>query len=237
MKDIYKNFGIYRITNIKNGMSYIGKTGMNFGDRWDSHRSLLIAGRHDNPYLQNAWNKYGEVNFEFVIVEIVEDAGLLNDLEIAYIAEYRSRSMSYNLHDGGDGGYNLGKHLSEETKRKIGEKNRVNMAGKKMSASVRANMFASQKARYADWTEDDRLAYSRIISERCRGYHWSDEAKRAFSQKQRTRPNGAKFTADDILAIRTSAESGETYAELARTYGTSPAYIASIIARRRWAHI
>jgi len=237
LKDIYKDFGIYRITNKVNGMSYIGKTGMNFGDSWDSHRSLLRSGKHDNPYLQNAWNKYGEANFEFAVIEAVSDAGLLNELEMAYIAEYRKRSMSYNLHDGGDGGYNLGKHLSDETKRKIGEKNRVNMTGRKASAETRAKMSASRKARYAGWTDEERSAYGRIMSDRCRGYHWSDEARKAYSERQRTNPNGAKFTADDILAIRAAAENGVSKAELATAYGTSPAYISSIIARRRWAFI
>ena len=42
--NIYKSFGIYRITNIQNGKSYIGKTGMNFGDRWDCHRAQINGG-------------------------------------------------------------------------------------------------------------------------------------------------------------------------------------------------
>ena len=77
MKDIYKQFGIYRITNILDGMSYIGKTGMNFGDRWDSHRSLLNSGSHFNKQLQNAWAEFGEDSFEFQIIESVDDR-LLN---------------------------------------------------------------------------------------------------------------------------------------------------------------
>ncbi len=237
MKDIYQLYGIYRITNVTNGMSYIGKTGMNFGDRWDNHRSLLRTGKHDNPYLQNAWNKYGEDNFEFAILQVVNDVSDLNDLERMYIAEYRSRSLSYNLHDGGDGGYNLGKHLSEETKRKIGEKNRANMTGRKFSNDTRAKMSASQQSRYEHWTEEQRLEYGRKMSERSRGYHWSEQARAAFAHKQRTKPNGAKFTADDIHAIRSSAENGVSYVELAKIYNTTPAYIASIVARRRWAFI
>lgn len=237
MKSIYHQIGIYRITNLQNGMSYIGKTGMNFGDRWDSHRALLRAGRHDNPYLQNAWNKYGEDAFEFAAVEIVENHELLNNLEVRYIADYKARGLSYNLHDGGDGGYNLGRHLSNETKRKIGEKNRANMTGRKASAETRAKMSVSQSARYATWSEEDRKEHGRISSERASGYSWTDEAKRRFSERQQHSPNGAKFTVDDIRNIRAKRGAGATLAELAAEYDSSPSYISNIVHRRRWANI
>lgn len=237
MKDIYQQIGIYRITNLQNGMSYIGKTGMNFGDRWDSHRALLRAGKHGNSYLQNAWNKYGEESFEFAIVEVVDDNDKLNELEIRYIADFKAREMSYNLHAGGDGGYNLGKHLSEETKRKIGEKNRAHMTGRKASAETRAKMSSSQSARYANWTEEDRVRHGKVSAERAVGYSWTDEAKRRFSARQHSSPNGAKYTPDDIRAIRAKREAGATLAELAREYGSSPSYISTIIHRHRWANI
>ena len=43
--NIYFRIGIYGIRNLINGKIYVGKTGMNFGDRWDSHRSLLNNGK------------------------------------------------------------------------------------------------------------------------------------------------------------------------------------------------
>lgn len=237
MKDIYKQKGIYRITNMINGKSYIGKTGMNFGDRWDSHRSLLNSGRHDNRHLQHAWNKYGCENFEFAIVEIVNDLGCLNELEMRYIAEYAAADMSYNLHPGGDGGYNLGKHLSEETKRKIGDKNRQNMLGHRHSEETKEKMSEAQIRRYSKWTDEDRKAHGRLMSEVASGYSWSEESRIAFSQKQWERPNGAKFTADDIRNIRKKYDDGASKEELASLYSTTSAYITSIIKRRRWAHI
>lgn len=237
MKDIYKQIGIYRITNLINRKSYIGKTGMNFGDRWDCHRSLLNTGKHNNTHLQRAWDKYGAENFEFAIIEVVENSDQLNDLEIKYIAEYMENGMSYNLHLGGDGGYNLGKHLSEETKRKIGEKNRQNMLGRKASEETKKKMSAAHIKRYETWTDEDRKAHGKLMSEVASGYTWSDEAKSAFSKKQWTKPNGAKFTADDILNIRMKFEQGFSREELAELYSTTTAYITSIIKRRRWAHI
>lgn len=237
MKDIYKQTGIYRITNKVNGKSYIGKTGMNFGDRWDSHRSLLNAGKHDNPHLQSAWNKYGQDAFEFAVVEEVDDHDDLNEREIFYIAQFRERGLSYNIHDGGDGGVNLGKHLSDETKKKMGEKNRANMTGRTASDETRRKMSESQAKRYETWSADERSEWGKKTSIYASGYRWSDEAKERFSQMQREHPNGARFTADDIRAIRGKRAAGATLADLAGEYHTSQSYISSIVHRRRWAEI
>lgn len=237
MSSIYKQLGIYRIRNTINGKCYIGKTGMNFGDRWDSHRSLLNNGKHDNPHLQSAWNKYGSKNFVFEVIEVVTDTGKLNELEIYYIKEYKDIGLSYNIHDGGDGGVNLGKSLSEETKRKIGEKNRVNNLGRKASLETRSKMSKSQIARYEAWTDEDRVAFGQKMSKVASGYHWSEESRKKFSERQKTNPNGAKFTPADILAIRDKWESGMKAKDLAAEYSTSPGYISSIVHRRRWADI
>lgn len=237
MQSKYKQTGIYRITNTINGKSYIGKTAMNFGDRWDSHRALLNAGKHNNTHLQHAWNKYGADAFEFAIIELVDDIADLNELEIKYIADYRSRGLSYNIHDGGDGGINLGKHLSAETKAKIGSKNRVNMLGRKATDVTRAKMSAVHSARYASWTDEQRANWGRMSSEKASGYHWSDEARDQFSKKQRQHPNGAKFTPDDIRSIRKERADGATLASLAAKYNTSQSYISSIAHKRRWAFI
>lgn len=68
-----------------------------------------------------------------MIIEILEDCSNINEKEIEYIKEYKDLGICYNISDGGDGGSNLGKHLSEETKRKIGDKNRINMTGRTAS--------------------------------------------------------------------------------------------------------
>ena len=124
---IYSRIGIYGIRNKVNNKIYVGKTGMNFGDRWDSHKALLRNNKHDNPYLQNAWNKYGEQNFEFIVIEDC-NVDKLNEREMYWIKYYKDKNLAYNIHDGGDGGHNLGKHLSEETKRKIREDCNITLA-------------------------------------------------------------------------------------------------------------
>lgn len=236
MKDIYKQIGIYRITNKENGMSYIGKTSMNFGDRWDHHRALLNGNKHSNHDLQNDWNQYGKDNFEFCIVEAVENDKNLNELEKKYVSEYKKLGKAYNIHSGGDDGAR-GMHLSEDTKRKIGDKNREHMTGRKLSDETRKKMSESQQRRYESWTDDDRKAYGVATSEYASGYKWSEESKAAFSKLQREHPNSAKFTADDIRAIREKRAQGVKLSVLAQEYGTTDKYISMIAHRKRWAEI
>lgn len=236
MKDIYNQFGIYRITNTVNGKSYIGKTGMNFGDRWDSHRSLLNSGSHFNKQLQSAWMEFGEDSFEFQIVELVTDRDSLDSLEMFYIAQYRESDSCYNVQSGGDHG-NAGIRMSSSTKEKIGEKNRINMTGRKASDETRRKMSESQRARYDSWTDEDRRKHGEITSRCARGYKWDDEARARFSQRQQERPNSARFTADEIRSIRSRYECGESSKLLATEFNTSPTYIMSIVKRKRWAHI
>jgi group I intron endonuclease len=64
------NSGIYSIENSINGKSYIGSS-INIKRRWYRHLSMLRKNVHDNHYLQNAYNKYGEQSFKFKVLELV----------------------------------------------------------------------------------------------------------------------------------------------------------------------
>ena len=46
---------IYKITNITNGMVYVGQS-VNIIKRWNEHKRNLRKGAHENKKLQNAWN-------------------------------------------------------------------------------------------------------------------------------------------------------------------------------------
>ena len=61
--------GIYKIENKVNSKVYIGSSN-NIKRRWQKHKALLRHNKHQNSHLQAAWNKYGEDNFAFSIVEL-----------------------------------------------------------------------------------------------------------------------------------------------------------------------
>lgn len=92
---------IYQIKNLINGNLYIGQT-VNFLARKEKHLSCLRRQVHDNPYLQKAFNKYGEEAFEFSILHEEEcDQERLNQLEEEYIAKYNTYENGYNCNRGG----------------------------------------------------------------------------------------------------------------------------------------
>ena len=99
--------GIYKIVNTNNNKVYIGKC-ENFQTRMYKHLNLLKKNKHFNNYLQNAFNKYGEHNFKFLLIDECED---LDIKEIHYINLYNSlnKKYGYNLQSGGTGG----KHSQE----------------------------------------------------------------------------------------------------------------------------
>lgn len=218
------------------GYRYIGKTLNNFGDRWDHHKALLRHNNHSNIGLQSDWYTYGEDSFKFNVLFNSNDLYAVNEMEEYYITSSKLNNICYNILIGGDTG-RKGLPLSEKAKQLIGEKNRINMTGRKASDETKAKMSASQFERYKNWSEEQRVAFGKMISDRTRGHHWQDEAKQRFAELQRQKPNSAKYTPDDIRTIRRKYEAGVSKQALANEYNTSPAYINSIIKRRRWKYI
>lgn len=73
--------GIYKITCLGNNKIYIGsasstkaksKSKKGFFCRWSHHLRQLKQNKHHNKPMQNAYNKYGEENFVFEILEFCE---------------------------------------------------------------------------------------------------------------------------------------------------------------------
>lgn len=125
--DIDKICGVYCIENIINHKRYIGQS-IDVYQRWKTHRYLLNKNKHDNDYLQKAWNKYGEDNFIFNILEQCE-RNELGKIETKYIKMYQTlnEDYGYNLQSGGVTKY----FLSDATKQKISQALVGKMAGEK----------------------------------------------------------------------------------------------------------
>lgn len=60
--------GIYQILSIRDSKIYIG-SGINLKHRQSEHLCALRKNKHGNRYLQRYYNKYGEDNFQFAIIE------------------------------------------------------------------------------------------------------------------------------------------------------------------------
>lgn len=68
--------GIYAIVNSVTGRKYIGSS-INIQNRFRQHRSDLKNGKHKNPILQAAWDRYGHEAFSFIVLELVHADHLL----------------------------------------------------------------------------------------------------------------------------------------------------------------
>lgn len=112
----YTKKGVYLLTNLVNNKIYIGSTGDSFKTRWKRHHQKLKSGTHNNVYLQNAYNKYGDDNFEFSILEITDTRDIALDREQFYLDFYKSydKVIGYNIEIKVDKS-----EISEETKSKI----------------------------------------------------------------------------------------------------------------------
>jgi len=69
---------IYCIWNNITEKCYVGSS-IDYNRRIRQHLRQLKKNTHINKYLQNAWNKYGEENFDIFILKVSTKENLLND--------------------------------------------------------------------------------------------------------------------------------------------------------------
>lgn len=133
--------GVYCFLNTVNGKRYVGSS-IELSVRRARHLSQLRRGKHENPYFQRAWNKYGESAFAFsVIIRCAPE--MCVDLEQECIDEYQAADKRYGYNCSSMAGLaKPGARLSEETKAR-------------MSAALR-EAYASGKRKPVKMTEELR---------------------------------------------------------------------------------
>lgn len=159
---------IYTITNKVNGKFYVGKTN-NFFYRISKHKYTLRNNTHINEHLQRAWNKYGEENFIFEILE-------------EYPSEYLISMEHYwcNLLDAFD--YNRSYNIrpthpfnkatnSIETRQKV----KKALTGKKLSEEHRLKLSLAKKGKKLSEKTKQKM------SESAKGKVKSEETKKRIS--------------------------------------------------------
>ena len=124
-----------------NGKYYIGSSS-NVPQRLKTHRCKLRGNRHENEYLQAAWNKHGEDAFVFELVEALPefDTASLIAREQWYLdnTQCLNRKCGYNIAPMANKTI-----LAEESIEKI----RKHQTGRKASPETRALLSRIRKGR------------------------------------------------------------------------------------------
>jgi group I intron endonuclease len=117
--------GIYKITNKKTGVSYIGSS-IDINDRFNQHIRQLNSNSHYNEKFQKAWSKYGQSEFIFEVIEYVEvdyllikEQHYLDNLLFANENNNKFSLLAYNINRQSNN--TLGFKFSEESKEKMSQ--------------------------------------------------------------------------------------------------------------------
>lgn len=156
--------GIYKIVNLVNNKLYIGSS-KNLIKRWYMHKWKLNKGIHHCIHLQLSYNKHGEENFKFEIIEncsldqlILREQFYLDAIKPEYnickiAGTTKSRILSEE-HKIKIGLSNKGRKLTKEHKRQISEfmKTRV------CSQETRAKMSVRSKIRVCSQETKEKIS-------------------------------------------------------------------------------
>ena len=208
--DIIMSSGIYIIRNKTNGNIYIGSTS-NFSKRKNRHFRYLQKNIHENRHLQNAFNKYGEDAFEFVIVK--HTTNLLEE-EQKLLNEYFGKPECYNICGKAGSPGAKGRIKTEEWRRKIAQ-------------SVK------------DFYQNNPEHIKKLSALRL-GKSISTEVKQKMSDshKKGSHHHNAKLTEEQVAIIKSKyVPKIYSYGRLAKEYGVDKKTIIRIIQGKTWLHI
>ncbi|NNV04631.1 GIY-YIG nuclease family protein [Brevibacillus sp. MCWH] len=219
--------GVYLIRNKVNRKVYVGSS-IRIEERWEDHIRELNGNRHNNRYLLHAWQKYGQENFSFEIIETTDDESSLIDLEQKWIDYYRSyeRDKGYNL---SPSAYNiLGYRFTEEQRKRVSEA----LKGKRKSEEHRKKLWMNRKV-----TEEQRRFMSEL-GKRCKGRKIVGDHSRKKSEAQRGSKNpSAKYTEEQVIAIRRDLANHLPMHVIAEKHNVSYHFIYRILKNMSWTHV
>jgi group I intron endonuclease len=172
--------GIYKIeSKIKPERIYIGSA-VNIDARWAAHKSALIHNKHRSVKLQNHFKIYGIDDLKFSIVAICNKEELMPLKGIIRPEQFFIWAYNPYFNSCPIAGSSMGRHHSEETKRKIGDKSRA------LDSDTRECIRQKLIGRKQNPEVTERIAA------KLRGRHHSDETKKKISDKNKGRPSVSK---------------------------------------------
>lgn len=170
--------GIYKIINKTNHRYYVGSSVNICGgswNRWVEHKRALNKNQHQNQCLQNAWNKYGEQDFDWIVVKEVDRNNLLEEEQKYLDIAKTEKNQCYNH------SFIAGRvEMTPEVKKKLS----IACKGRKLTEEHKKKIADALRGRVT----------------RPGGWHHSDEAKQKIS-KNGFRWTGKKLSSQHIQKL------------------------------------
>jgi group I intron endonuclease len=225
------NCGIYQILNTKTGKSYVGSSS-NIRKRWAGHKRQLKRGEHHSTHLQRSWNKYGEEEFKFLLIEEVKESQNLIKKEQSYLDIFKVYDREFGFNISPTAGSTLGIPCSEETKIKLREFNK----GKKLSEETKRKMSEIRRGvklgPRGPMSEENKQKIKDSYLNRTawnKGLRCPQMAKCGEDNSQ------AKLTWGEVGEIREKYLTGDFKRDfLAEEYDVSCFAISKVINNKRW---
>lgn len=126
--------GIYSIFNLANGKKYIGSS-KNIYNRWHEHWHNLKNNKAHNLHLQAAWNKYGEENFVFNVLEYCSEEERFEREQ--YYIDFMLPEYNFSLQVTA----NIGREISEEQKMQISKTLKKKYASGELKPFIRKDIM------------------------------------------------------------------------------------------------
>lgn len=219
---------IYAIVNKLNGKRYVGSS-ISIDERWRDHRKHLRENRHHCRHLQNAWNKYGEGSFEFVILAELPN----NERSKRWLAEIAAikEMPSYNSRKANDNMQNfvnspeVRKTISMGLRKLILENPKKREWYTKRGKTIAAFMQSEEGRAMASenmtrqWKEDKKLSKRRLSGILKR---WEDPKARVIQSQK-------------LSAARSTPEMKKKISESGKKAWANPTEAMKQIRVKRWA--